>query len=62
MLPLATDHTALTKKGAKFKWTPNFQAAFDTLKLELSKGVMLTSVLPNPLKFTQMLPNCSWEL
>ena len=28
---VATELTALTKKGAKFKWTPNCQAAFDTL-------------------------------
>jgi len=38
---VATELTALTKKGAKFKWTPNCQAAFDTLKLELAKSVML---------------------
>jgi len=34
---VATELTALTKKGAKFKWTPKCQAAFDTLKLELAK-------------------------
>jgi len=34
---VATELTALTKKGAKFKWTPNCQASFDTLKLELAK-------------------------
>ena len=28
---VATELTALTKKDAKFKWTPNCQAAFDTL-------------------------------
>jgi len=26
---VATDLTELTKKGAKFKWTPYCQAAFD---------------------------------
>jgi len=39
---VATELTALTKKGAKFKWTPNCQAAFDMLKLELAKCIMLT--------------------
>jgi len=38
---VATDLTALTKIGAKFKWTPNCQAAFDTLKFELVKQEML---------------------
>ena len=28
---VSTELTALTKKDAKFKWTPNCQAAFDTL-------------------------------
>ena len=39
---VATEITALSKKGAKFKWTPNCQAAFETLKLELAKRVILT--------------------
>jgi len=39
---VATELSAITKKGAKFKWTPNCQAALDTLKLELAKRVMLT--------------------
>ena len=43
---VVTDLTALTRKGAKFIWTPNYQAAFDTLKLELAKGVMLTYSKP----------------
>jgi len=30
---VATDLSAPTKKGAKFKWTANCRAAFDTLKL-----------------------------
>jgi len=37
---VATELTALTKKGTKFKWTPNCQATFNTLKLELTKPVM----------------------
>jgi len=43
---VATDLTALTKEGVKFKWKPNRQATFDTLKLELAKGVMLTYSKP----------------
>jgi len=39
---VVADLTALTRKGAKFIWTPNHQAAFDTLKLELAKGLTLT--------------------
>ena len=39
---VATELSAITKKGAKFKRTPNCQAALDTLKLELAKRVMLT--------------------
>ena len=58
---VATEITELTKKGAKFKWTPNSQAASDTLKLELAKRVMLTfQTLANPLKFTLMLPSYHW--
>ena len=53
---VATELTAHTKKGDKFKWTPNCQAAFDTLRLELAKRFMLTS-----LKFTLMPPSCNWS-
>jgi len=38
---VSIDLTALSKKGAKFKWTLNCQAAFDTLKLELTRQVKL---------------------
>jgi len=37
---VATELTALTKKGAKFEWMPNCQTAFEMLKLELAKQVM----------------------
>jgi hypothetical protein len=49
---VATELTALTKKGAEFKWTPNCQAAFETLKA----GTGETSHVNLP-KLQQALPN-----